>query len=158
MCYNYHMFKQKPFPFSFIILAILIVVHLFASYYSLYWRWPYFDILVHLISGLWIALVFLWLASVFEQVNSLKEYKIKTFLIAFVSAVLFGVIWELLENFYQITYTNMSSYGLDTALDILGDALGGILAFLYFVKRKRCTGDTCEILHPFYNQTGLIKN
>jgi len=151
------MFKQKPFIFSFLILLVLIALHYFGSYYSLYWKFGWFDSVVHIFSGLWAALLILWLCSILQQINSLKEYKAKAFLVAFVSAVLIGIIWELVENFYQVTYTSFDGYYLDTAMDILNDGLGGVLAFLYFIRRRRCEDKSCEILHPFYNQTGLIK-
>ena len=141
-------------------LAILIALHFVGSYYSLYWRFSWYDVVVHIVSGMWIGLVFLWLSAIFDQINSLKEYRAKTFLIAFVSAVLIGVAWELVENYTQITFTKASNYSFNTALDILNDALGGLLAFLYFVRRKRCINkiNTADVLHPFYSQTGLVKN
>ena len=152
------MFTQKPFPFSLIVLVILFSLHSLGSYFSWYWFYPGYDILVHVFAGLWIALILLWLTSVFGHLNSLKEYKIRSFFIALISAILFGIIWELLENYFQITSTEAAGYGINTALDILGDTLGGILAFLYFIKRKRITNkNSDEVLHPFYNQTGIIK-
>ena len=153
-----NMFKQKPFPFCMLILAVLVVLHAVGSYYSWYWVYPWFDVPVHIMSGLWIGLVFLWLSSVFDQINSLKEYRAKSFLVAFVSAILIGVIWELVENYYQLTFIRDANYGLNTALDILNDGLGGVLAYLYFVRRKKCLEHDPEIMHPFYNQTGLIKS
>ena len=153
-----NIFKQKPFPFSFLMLLLLIILHLAGSYYFLYWKFSWFDVLVHIVSGLWVGLLILWLAAVFGQINSMKEYKAKTFLIAVISAVFIGVIWELLENYTQITFTKASGYGLNTALDILNDGLGGALAYLYFVQRKKCVNQSPDILHPFYNQTGLIKS
>jgi hypothetical protein len=152
-----NIFKQKPFPFSFLILGFLIILHSAGSYYSWYWQYSWFDFVVHAVSGLWAAMLILWLASVFGQINSLKEYKIKTFLIAFISAILIGIVWELVENYTQITFTQASGYGLDTTLDIISDSIGGILAYFYFIRRRRCEDKSCEILHPFYNQTGLIK-
>jgi len=152
------MFKQKPFPFSLLVLVVLILLHVLGSYFSLYWVLSWFDVLVHIVGGLWVALVFLWLASVMGQINSLKEYRAKSFLIAFVAAVLIGVIWELLENYTQITFIKASGYSLNTALDIFNDGLGGLLAYLYFVRRTRGPVVTTEVLHPFYNQTGLVKN
>jgi hypothetical protein len=152
-----NIFKQKPFYFSFLILIILAGLHLSGSYYSWYWQFFWFDSVVHIVAGLWSALLILWLASVFGQINSLVEYKTKTFLIAFISALLIGVIWELVENYYQVTYISMDGYYFDTAMDILNGGLGGILAYLYFIRRKRCSADCQNNLHPFYNQTGLIK-
>ena len=155
------MFKQKPFLFSFVILAVLLIFHIISSNLSLYWSYPWLDIFTHMLSGLWVALVFLWLASVFGQINSLKEYRTKSFLIAFISAIFIGVLWELVENFSQITFVNANGYGLGTALDILSDGLGGILAYLYFVRRTKCLNNidkpVVEAVHPFYSQTGLIK-
>lgn len=151
-------FKQKPFPFSLLILFILIALHTVGSYYSFYWRYYWYDIIVHITSGLWVALLMLWLASVLDQINSLKEYKVKSFLIAFVAAIIAGIVWELFENISQITYTQASGYSLDTALDILNDGLGGVLAYLYFIKRRKCAEENCDILHPFYNQIGIIKD
>lgn len=153
-----NIFKQKPFLFSFFVLVFLITLHLVGSYNSLYWRFPWYDSVVHIVSGLWGALLILWLASVLGQINSLKEYKIRTFLIAFVSAVMIGIVWELVENYYQVTYVSAGGYYIDTAMDILNDSIGGVLAYLYFIRRRRCEDKSCEIMHPFYNQTGLIKN
>jgi hypothetical protein len=152
------MFKQKPFIFSLFVLVFIIALHLVGSYYSWYWLYPRFDIVVHVFSGLWVGLIFLWLASVFGQVNSLKEYKAKSFLIAFIPAIIFGVAWELLEVFNQITFTDAVGYGLDTAGDIFNAGLGGILAYLYFIKKTKCSDKACDAIHPFYNQTGVIKN
>lgn len=152
------MFKQKPFIFSLIVLFTLITLHSVGSYYSWYWVYPQFDVLVHLVSGLWIGLIILWLASCFGQVNSLKEYKVKSFLIAFISALFIGIIWEVLENITQITFVDAHGYALNTTKDIIADGLGGILAYMYFTKRKKSVSDAVNVLHPFYNQTGIIKN
>jgi len=152
------MLKQKPFPFSVLILVILVFFHSVGSYYSWYWVYPRFDIIVHIFSGLWVALVLLWLASQLGQINSLKEYKLRSFLIAFISAILIGVIWELVENFSQSTFTQAGGYRLDTAFDIFNDGLGGILAYLYFIKKRRNKDKNMETVHPFYNQLGVIKS
>jgi len=151
-------FKQKPFPFSLLVLVILIALHIVGSYHSWYWAYSWFDVVVHIVSGLWVALLILWLASVFGQINSLKEYKTKSLLIALISAVLFGVIWELLENFGHLTYVSDKGYSLNTALDLLNGILGALLAYLYFVRRKKCVEEHVDNLHPFYNSTGIIKS
>ena len=158
LCYNYFMLKQKPFLFSFLILGILIILHSVGSYYSWYWLYPRFDIIVHVFGGLWVALLALWLTSIFGRVNSFKNYKLKVFFISFISAVVIGLLWELLENLSQTTFVDSSGYYLNTALDILGDGLGGVLAFLYFIRRKKITNTNYDVLHPFYNKTGLINN
>jgi hypothetical protein len=155
------MLKQKPFPFSLLVLFILIALHLVGSYFSWYWLYPWFEGVVHILAGAWIALVFLWLASYLNQINSMVEYKTKALLIAIISAGLFGVVWELLENYYQITAISDPGYAFDTAMDLLNDIIGGVFAYLYFIKNKN---KKCEIksptdeIEPFYNKLGLIND
>lgn len=154
------MYKQKPFLFSFFILAILIILHIVGSYYSLYWKYAWFEVLVHILSGMWVTLIVLWLALIFGQLNSMKEYRVKSFLISLVSAALIGVIWELIENFGQVTFTRDDGYYINTALDILNDCLGGILAYVYFIQNRKSLDNRClqNVLPTFYNQIGIIKN
>jgi hypothetical protein len=151
------MFKQKPFPFSLFVLIILIILHGFGSYYSLYWTYSWYDILVHIIGGLWISLIFLWLASELGQINSLKEYKPKSFLIAFVSAIFIGVLWEILENLWHLSYVNADVYSFDTAMDLLSGGLGGVLGYLYFVKKRSGVEKVATVLESFPDQIGIIK-
>jgi RsiW-degrading membrane proteinase PrsW (M82 family) len=158
VCYTYGMFKQKPFPFSLIILVILVALYTVGSHYSWYWYYPWFDTLIHVISGLWIALVILWLASRLGQINSLIEYRAKSFLIAFVSAILFGVIWEILENLSQVTSIYSDGYSFDTAMDLLAGGFGGVLAYLYFIKRKKNIEKVVDVMPDIYNNVGIIKN
>ncbi len=152
------MFKQKPFPFSVVVLVILIALHITASYFSLYWRFPWFEIIVHILAGVWIGSIFLWLASFLNQINSLREYKTKSFLIALVSSALIGVIWELVENFSQLSFVNFSGYELNTAMDLLNDIIGGSLAYLYFIRRTKTVVKSEDTLHPFYNKLGVVND
>lgn len=147
------MFKQKPFPFSMVVLVIVVGLHLAGSHYFWYWLYPWFEVIVHILAGVWIASLFLWLASCFNQIDSMKEYRTKSLLIALVSAALIGVVWELLEYFGQLNFVNADSYRFNTAMDLLNDVIGGVLAYLYFIKRTTCTPHySNEILHPFYDK------
>lgn len=151
------MFKQKPFPFSVLVLIILIGLHLIGSYYSWYWLYPQFEIIIHVLAGLWAGLIFLWLASCFNQINSLIEYKTKSLLIAILAAGLLGITWELLENFGQLAYIYADNYAFNTAMDLLNDIFGGVLAYLYFIRKTKVIKNDIDLLHPFYNQIS-IKN
>lgn len=155
-CYNCLMFKQKPFPFSMIVLAVLMALHSVGSYFSWYWVYPWFEYVIHTLGGLWAASVLLWLASYLGQICSMKEYKTKSLLIALISALFIGVVWELLENFAQLSAVSSGVYGFDTATDLLSDAIGGVLAYLYFTTIKKKPIYKQYDLHPFHNRIGLI--
>jgi len=150
------MFKQRPFPFSILVLAVLITFYSVGSRFSLYWFYPQFDLFLHALSGLWIALVILWLAVAFGQLSSLKDYRVKSFLIAFISAVLLGVVWELIENIFQLSSIFSLNYSFDTATDIITDALGGSIAYIYFVQKKRSFNKPADVINISSNR-GEIK-
>jgi hypothetical protein len=42
-------------------------------------------------------------------------------------------------------------------MDIFTDALGGALAYIYFVQRKRNTSKPVGVIHPFFDQIGAKK-
>ncbi len=91
------------------------------------------------------------------------EYKTKSLLIALVASALFGILWELAENLTGTTFINDAGYGLNTATDLLCDVIGGIIAYMYFIKRK----SNKNVIHQpimvddaisVYNKIGLINH
>ncbi len=157
------MFKTKPFPFSLLVLVVLLVLHILSSYLSWYWSHPWIGYFVHILGGLWIASVFLWLAAYLNQISSMIEYKTKSLLIALISAALFGVLWEIVENFTHITFINDISYGFNTAVDLLNDVIGGLLAYAYFIKRRSNRKIThqpimVDDVDSVYNKIGLVNH
>ena len=141
-----------------------MAVHFISSYFSLYWFWKVswlsaspMEVLVHILSGVWVASLVLWLASVWDHFQSLNEYKIRSFLIAIISALIMGALWELTESYSQIILTSGADYVKNTILDLTNDILGGILAYLYFIKRKKCLDESSAVLHDFYNKIGVTK-
>lgn len=143
------MFKLRSFRFSFIVLALLVTFYSVGQNFTLYWLNPELDVLLNALSGLWVSLIILGLAVYFGQFSTLKDYKIKSFLVAFVSATLIGVIWQLVVNFYQLTNVAADDYNLKTAISIFTNSLGGSLAHFYFVKRKKNKEPVAEIAYPF---------
>lgn len=130
------MFKQRAFKFSLLILAIIFVFYSVGRSFLEYYYDPQITVLLKGLGGLWISLVLLALAAYFGVFTTLKDYRVKSFLIAFVSATLLGVIWQLVMNFYRLTDVAAVDYNFNTAKDIFINALGGALAHFYFVKRK----------------------
>ena len=68
-----------------------------------------------------------------------------------------GALWELTESYSQIILTSGADYVKNTILDLTNDILGGILAYLYFIKRKKCLDESSAVLHDFYNKIGVTK-
>ncbi|MEI6528300.1 MAG: hypothetical protein WCO10_01350 [bacterium] len=132
------MFKQRPFPFSILVLITFLTLHFLATYYHWYWSFRWLDIVVHVLGGLWLSLLVLWVLFIFNQINSLRDYKFKSFAIAILISAAAGFLWEVYEIKAGITSVYQPGYGLDTIGDIVSGIIGSFLAYLYFTKTKKC--------------------
>jgi len=110
-----------------IVLMIFMFVanHLAAKfhwYYSISW----FDMLMHFLGGVWVALFFLY---VFKVQTSFA----RKFLIVISSVLVVGLLWELFEFGMGIIAGENFSIS-DTLSDIFFDLTGGYLAILAKLK------------------------
>ncbi len=130
------MFRKKLLFILFLLSALIAVLHLSALEYTLYFIYPWFDILLHFLGGVLIALIFLPLYIFLNKKN--KKFRSKMFLILLsVSfAGIIGVFWEIFEFCAGIVPTQ--NYALDMSLDIFMDIIGGILGsfFVLYLKDK----------------------
>ena len=126
---------------------IVIVLFLYASiflgevqsYYKKFWWW---DIILHNVSGIVIALIGFIVIYVLDHVNKIKLSLTPKFtaLFAFNLAMSIGVLWEIFEFSMDYFFSlNMQSTGLtDTMWDLIVDALGALIVSLwgYFYMKK----------------------
>lgn len=134
---------QIDWPSEF---EIVIVVFIFASFYlgeiqSFYYRFWWWDGLLHFISGLIIALLAFTLVWI---LNSEKKVRMKLSpgfiaLFAFCFALTIGVVWEIFEfgidfftnNTYMMQETGIVDTMWDLILDSIGAFLVSLLGYLY---------------------------
>lgn len=99
--------------------------------YSLYWSLWWYDIVMHFLGGLWIALIALWAYKAFagEDAESNKGY-----LTALIIVVVVGILWEVMEILVGLTLTQ-ANYEMDTVLDLIMDVVGAICAARLVFRR-----------------------
>ena len=98
-----------------VLAALLAGVHLYALPHYWYWYFPWLDVPVHLLGGLFMGTA---------VVGVLGRFRPRIFLIV----VTVGAVgWELFE--LGINYTREINFVFDTALDLLMDAIGIILSY-----------------------------
>ncbi|MEK7132700.1 MAG: hypothetical protein AAB830_01480 [Patescibacteria group bacterium] len=102
------------------VVAILAGLHIYGIIHFYYWRFHWFDLVSHLLAGLWAGLFAYWLA--------LKLDKEPNILFCVGVAFSLGVIWELFE--FLTGVTNLPAEILDTLKDLLMDTLGGLAGVL----------------------------
>ncbi|PIR38594.1 MAG: hypothetical protein COV34_00765 [Candidatus Zambryskibacteria bacterium CG10_big_fil_rev_8_21_14_0_10_42_12] len=99
--------------------------------YSLYWSIWWYDIVMHFLGGLWIALIALWFYKSFagEDAESGRGY-----LVALSTTVVVGILWEVMEILAGLTLTQ-ANYEVDTVVDLIMDVIGAVVATRLVFRR-----------------------
>jgi hypothetical protein len=95
---------------------------------QMYFTVSWWDVVSHILGGLWVALCVAWIATFFKRRLSIIECVALAFGV--------GVAWEIFEYVNGMGGSIFMSYQLDTAKDLLDDAIGGLIAG-YFVNKFR---------------------
>ncbi len=126
--------KIKHFVLVLFLAAIFWGINAFANMLYLYWSYLWIHIFMHTAGGILVGIFCILLLFYFA-----KKYpsRAKVFFISFGSALLVGVLWEILE--IKTGASRISpNYVASTVLDLRMDMLGGILAYVcwYLWHRK----------------------
>ncbi|TAL49310.1 hypothetical protein EPN83_01005 [Patescibacteria group bacterium] len=111
-----------------VLLFALIWLYLEALRLSLFWNYWWFDLPVHALAGVFVALLVFWYV---RRIVAKLSWQALT-LLAIVSSLVAAIFWEIFEFLFGVTFIS-SSYTVDTLLDIVMTALGGIVALVYVV-------------------------
>ncbi len=123
MSYNRPVFKptiQKVFG----LILIVAVLHFWGLERYYYWIFWWYDIILHTLGGLWVGVVTIWLGRRLEQPTGLTRLLVITLAV--------GVMWELYELGFGLTWTSKAGYLEDTGLDLFFDLAGALGASLVF--------------------------
>lgn len=117
--------------------ALLLVLHLFVTEVGLYERFWWFDIPMHLLGGILIAISVISVLNYFEKEKmlTLNSLALKILIIISVTA-LFAVSWEVMEylsDFYGST--NLQASLSDTMKDLCMGIIGAnIVTITLYIK------------------------
>jgi hypothetical protein len=100
------------------VLVLILVLHLFGMYEHLYISYWYYDIILHILGGIGIALSALY---IFKN----PKYIVMITIIA-------GLSWELFEVYYNIAGSPVGTfaYRIDTIKDLINDTLGATIVWI----------------------------
>lgn len=92
------------------------------------WWW---DILLHFLGGIWLAMSGFWLLYLSNKVNCKKSVR-NFFIATLVPVFIIGIAWEVFEYVNGITFVLPGEvYEIDTVGDVFVDLAGGLLVYLY---------------------------
>lgn len=116
--------RSTTFILFAVALGVLAVVHVFAIQFFLYWTYLWFDIPMHALGGMVVALGFLTFFSGYTRETFL------TGLLMTLGVVLaVGTLWEIFEFVSDSTGPEAGYVG-DTVLDFLMDIVGGCIGYV----------------------------
>ena len=131
------MLKKKLLFISFITALFIMVFHYLSLKYSWYWTFKWLDIPIHIVGGFWVSLTALWVSLKIRHIDNINGYKKKALLVMLVSVLVVAIFWEIFELIFKITSLHSINYWQDSLGDISNSFIGGVIAFLYFIKNKK---------------------
>ena len=122
-------YTHSLFLIWFLLLVLIAVLHLVALEYFLYWVYTWFDILMHFLGGLFIALSILWFVFESGYVHVARTVN-HAVLVAGLSIFFVGVGWEIFEVIAGIPIED--NFVFDTITDLTMDACGAAVGIIIF--------------------------
>ena len=92
---------------------------------------------MHMLGGLWVSLFTLSIYEYFCDDNiSNTNCRKKIFYIVFLVLLFIAISWEIFELVGKITFLNDGIwYWFDTTKDIIDDLIGGIIGYVFYIKK-----------------------
>jgi len=103
---------------------------------------------VHIIGGFWVSITTLWVALRIKHIDSIFGYKKKALFLMLITVLTIALLWEIFELFFSITSLNSVGYWGDSLGDVANSFVGGIIAFLYFIRNKKAKN--CLIIESVF--------
>ena len=123
--------EQKKLAKRILFLIVFIfLLNLLAHKLHFYVSIWYFDMIMHTLGGIWLALAIIFILRIEK---SSKQNFIKVIL----GVIIVGIGWELFEfGVDEIILKNPLNTDVDTFSDLLCDTIGGILGFIYYFRNS----------------------
>ncbi len=127
------MLKSKLFKQTFTLLLVILVLYFLAEVLYLQWTVWWYDVVLHLLSGLCAGMAFVFFVTHYDVYDIGKTKKLLNQGIFFV--LIIGLLWEIYELKFGLTsFSDGVYYYRDTVSDIVADVCGGLFGILYGVK------------------------
>ncbi len=125
--------QNKIFYTMFGVLSVTGILNIIGTKLYLYWTVTWFDMIMHFLGGLFVALFFF---SIFAFLKSRLPYMEKLVL-GLIFSILVGLVWEYYEVIVGVTDLREAGYWSDTGMDIVMDTLGAIVGVFYAHKLEK---------------------
>jgi hypothetical protein len=114
------------------ILLLIFVLHLYGMQENLYIKFWFYDIIMHVLGGVGIAMS-VYSVALFFDLAYIKQRMWTIILLTFIA----GLAWEYFEIFFNLTGSELWSkpYYIDTVKDLFDDTLGAVIVCTIINKK-----------------------
>ncbi len=132
------MYRKNLFIKLTILLYTIVVLHLFALYFSWYWSIWWYDIPMHFLGGFWIGGIALWLYFFRKKINTDNTINKSTvYIVSLLSVIGIGLLWELFEFSLDTFIIFQTNDIVDTLSDLGMDIIGALVVALYMIEKLK---------------------
>jgi hypothetical protein len=125
---------KRLLPIAVVLLGLSVaMLHRLALTHKLYFHYAWFDIMMHFLGGLLIALFACFLAGRWLQTHLPYESRTRLYVDVLLFSVIVGLLWESFELIFELTILDATIYIQDTLLDFVMNTLG-VLSGLMLVS------------------------
>jgi len=135
--------KKKSFSIILVIfIYVIFSLDMLATQYFLYWRFWWFDIMMHFLGGFWISLTAYYLFYFSGYLNRISK-KFSVFTLSLTTVIFVGIFWEIFEYVTKVSVAQ-SNYLLDTYLDLFMDVFGWLASYFVLLKINNKNNEVAE--------------
>ena len=116
--------------------VVLAILHGLATYFSWYFFIWWSDIPMHILGGFLVGVATLFVYRQLCLKGFAQESRVTAWWFLCAGLLFVGVAWEYFEYSKELTFNTIGSYHLDVLKDMAMDLFGGLLAGIYFLRRK----------------------
>jgi uncharacterized BrkB/YihY/UPF0761 family membrane protein len=126
---NFPLSRKSISILLLLLILIISVLHYIASALDLYFTIWWYDIPMHILGGMFSAILSLWVYF-FSSFFKNQKWDKKTILrVILIGTAFVGVSWEIYEFVLGLTANAFGSYPFDTIKDILDDFIGALVVY-----------------------------
>ncbi len=126
--------KEKLLNKIFVLVLAILIAHISASIFHIYWLFWWADWIMHLLGGFWLALAIVWLFYFSGYIKYKSRSDRDFFILIIFGTFIVGILWEFYEYFFSALYSP-EGYWQDTYIDIILGLFGALFGY-YYLRNK----------------------
>jgi hypothetical protein len=136
--------SKSLFTTAFGVIIAIFILNWLGTHFRLYFQLWWYDVMMHFLGGLWLALSAIWFYFFSGVVKEPNTDTFTKFAVPLLAAALIGVAWEIFE--VLVGAPTLINPAFDTVKDLTMDLLGAALAHAWLVAAWKGVKDENNVI------------